>query len=255
MTPMTLTLALLVAEGVLLLLALLTVSWFRDNARRRRDNRAIETLVARVNKSRAERESVIEGFLTERMQMSGEPLEQAKVAMVRGELAVLQRFAGIYRRRDADAAARFDTELTSALAPYQQLEAFAEPLQGEHRAIEHAEIEALRAENVRLSEELTDMMETTSRMLNEYSTLFAGGAPGGSASPSDPVAGDAAGADDPEVAEGEGAEEGLAELLGVGAPESGDLDVEVAWADDAPSEAAEEPLAAGAQVPNAQSGS
>ena len=47
MTPMTLTLALLVAEGVLLLLALLTVSWFRDNAARRRDNQAIETLVAR----------------------------------------------------------------------------------------------------------------------------------------------------------------------------------------------------------------
>ncbi len=95
MTPMTLTLALLMAEGVLLLLALLTVSWFRDNASRRRDNQAIETLVARVNKSRAERESVIEGFLAERMQMSGKPLQQAKVAMVRGELALLQRFAGI----------------------------------------------------------------------------------------------------------------------------------------------------------------
>ncbi len=239
MTPMTLTLALLVAEGVLLLLALLTVSWFRDNARRHRDNRAIETLVARVNKAKAERESAIEGFLTERMQMSGMPLEQAKVAMVRGELALLQRFAGIYRRRDADAASRFDTELAAALAPYQQLEASAEPLQGEHRAIDHAEIEALRAENARLSEELTVTMETMGRMLNEYSTLFAGAAPRGSVSPADPVTGDATDAvDDHDVVEGEGAEEGLAEFLGVEAPESGDLDVEVAWADDAPSQRA-----------------
>jgi hypothetical protein len=254
MTPMTLTLTLLVAEGVLLLLALLTVSWFRDNARRRRDEQAIETLVARVNKARAERESVIEGFLAERMQMSGESWEQAKVAMVRGELALLQRFAGIYRRRDVDAAARFDTELTAALAPYQQLEAFAEPLQGEHRAIDHAEIEALRAENARLSEELTDTMETMSRMLNEYSTLFAGGAPGGSVSPGAPVTEGAAGADvDPGAADGEGAEGGLAEFLGVEAPGS-DLDVVVVGEDDA-SSASEEPPAAGAQVSKAQSGS
>ncbi|MGB5466751.1 MAG: hypothetical protein WBM84_11775 [Sedimenticolaceae bacterium] len=237
MTPMTLTLALLVAEGVLLLLALLTVSWFRDNARRRRDDQAIETLVARVNKARAERESAIEGFLTQRMQMSGTQLEQAKVAMVRGELALLQRFAGIYRRRDADAAARFDAELAAALTPYQQLEAYAEPLQGEHRAIDHAEIEALRAENARLSEELTATMETMSRMLNEYSTLFAGGATGDSNSPADPDTGDTADAvDGPEVAESEGAEEGLAEFLGLEAPESGDLDGEVAWADNAPSQ-------------------
>lgn len=252
MTPVTLTLALLVAEGVLLLLGLLTVSWFRDNARRRRDNQAIETLVARVNKSRAGRESVIEGFLTERMQMSGKPLEQAKAAMVRGELALLQRFAGIYRRRDADAAARFDTELTTALVPYQQLEAFAEPLQGEHQVIDNAEIEALRAENARLSGELTDTMETMSRMLNEYSTLFAGGAPGGSVSPGEPVTTDATDAvEDPGVAEGEGAEEGLPQFLGAEAPESGDLDVEVAWDDDGPSaaETAGKTLAAGEQVP------
>ncbi|MGD8956531.1 MAG: hypothetical protein PVJ03_04305 [Chromatiaceae bacterium] len=246
MTPMTLTLALLVAEGVLLLLALLTVSWFRDNAARRRDNQAIETLVARVNKSRAQRESVIEGFLAERMQMSGAALEQAKVAMLRGELALLQRFAGIYRRRDADAAARFDTELAAALGPYQQLEAYAEPLQGEHRAVDRAEIEALRADNLRLSEELTVTMETMSRMLNEYSTLFAGGVPGGSVSSPGPATGDAIGADGvPEVAAGEGAEEGLAEFLGVEAPESGDLDVEVASAEDP---------AAGVQVPKTQSG-
>ena len=244
MTPMTLTLALLVAEGVLLLLALLTVSWFRDNARRRRDDQAIETLVARVNQGRAQRESAIEGFLTERMQMSGAPLEQAKVAMVRGELALLQRFAGIYRRRDADAAARFDSELIAALAPYQELEAYAEPLQGEHRALDHAEIEALRAENTRLSEELTVTMETMSRMLNEYSTLFAGGAPGGSVSSANPVTGDATDAgDDPEVAKDGGAGEGSAEFPGVEAP----------WTDDAPS-AAEEPLAARAQAPQTQIG-
>jgi hypothetical protein len=256
MTPMTLTLGLLAAEGVLLLLALLAVSWFRDNARRRRDNQAIETLVARVNKARAERESAIEGFLAERMQMSGTPLEQAKVEMVRGELALLQRFAGIYRRRDADAAARFDTELAAALAPYQRLEAYAEPLQGERRAIDGAEIEALRAENARLSEELTVTMETMSRMLNEYSTLFAGGAPGGSISPSGSVTADVTGPDkDPEAA-GDGADEGLAEFLGVEAPESRDLDVEVAWADDAPSgpETAEESPAVAVQVPKTQSG-
>ena len=61
---------------------------------------------------------------------------------------------------------------------------------------------------------------------------------------------------DLQVAAGEGGEEGLAEFLGVEAPESGDLDVEVAWADDAPSgpEAAAEDPAAGVQVPKTQSG-
>ena len=147
--------------------------------------------------------------------------------------------------------------MAAALGPYQQLEAYAEPLQGEHRAIDRAEIEALRAENLRLSEELTVTMETMSRMLSEYSTLFAGGVPGGSVSSPGPATGDATGADGgPEVAAGEGGEEGLAEFLGVEAPESGDLDVEVAWADDAPSgpEAAAEDPAAGVQVPKTQSG-
>ena len=167
------------AELLLLLIVLLAVAFFRNRAASRRDQRAMRALIARVKKGKAEREQLLEQYLAERMGLSDPALTQAKVAMLRAELTLLQRFAGVYRNREAAMAARFDADLYAVLEPYHALavgtQADQEPSQpGE---VDETEIEALRQENERLSEELRITMETMSRMLNEYSTMFSGSAP------------------------------------------------------------------------------
>ena len=175
-------LVLLGALGVeLLLLALvfLAVAFFRNRAAFQRDQRAMRALIARVKKGKSEREEILEQFLAERMGLSEPALTQARVAMLRAELTLLQRFAAVYRNREAALAARFDADLYAALEPYQAL---AGGLQTEQEVSEpgeadETELEALRQQNERLSEELRITMETMSRMLNEYSTMFSGAPP------------------------------------------------------------------------------
>lgn len=165
------------AEIVLLLVVLLLVAFVREQARKRRDRLAVKALVARVRNGRAEREQALLQFLGERLGLSGETLQAAKVALLRSEQALLQRFAGVYRLRDADAASRFDIDLYQSLEAYQSLgpgEGGGSTEEAKAAAEAHdAELERLRKENTRLSEELQITMDTMSRMLNEYTTMFA----------------------------------------------------------------------------------
>lgn len=178
---MTIMLAVLAAEIVLLLFVLLTMSWLRNRAARRRDAEAVKALVARIKKGKTDREAAIEKFLVEGLGLSGDALQKTRVAMLRAELTLLQRFAGVYKKREADAAARFDGDVVAALEPYLTLQA---DLGGESIAVEAAPsadgyaLDKLREENQRLSDELKITMETMSRMLNEYSTMFSGGVSG-----------------------------------------------------------------------------
>ena len=188
-------LAALGAELFLLLLVLLSVSWFSNRGARQRDAKAATALIARVKKEKPERAAAIEKFLNAGMGMEGEVLEQAKTAMLRGELVLLQRFAGIYKKRDAAAAARFDGDLVAAIEPYHALTGQGGGTEAavDGEPVDDRELEALRKENQRLSDELKITMETMSRMLNEYSTMFGGGEAAAAAPISSVVAGAAAG--------------------------------------------------------------
>ena len=175
-------LAALGAELVLLVMVLLAASWFSNRGAKKRDAQAAAALVARVKQAKPERAAAIEKFLSSGMGMEGDQLEQAKTAMLRSELTLLQRFAGIYKKHDAAAAARFDGDVTAALEPYHALTAQGSAAQAEEgQAVDDQETEALRKENKRLSDELKITMETMSRMLNEYSTMFAGAETGDAA--------------------------------------------------------------------------
>lgn len=178
--PMISMLAMLAGELVLLLLVLLSIAWFRGRAARRRDERAIRLLVTRVRNSRTERETGIGRFLDERMGLSGEDLAQAKSAILQSELVLLKRFAELYRRRDADGAARFDADLVTALTPYHELKADDVVVAIEPAPVDDSELEKLREQNQLLSDELSVNMETMSKMLREFSTMF-GGSPGDAA--------------------------------------------------------------------------
>ena len=171
-------LASLLGEIVLLALVLLTIAYLRSRAQRKRDLKAVKTLIARIKNGKAEREKTILQFLEQGMGLSGEALQQAKVATLRAELGMLQRIAGVYRLRESAALARMDDDLFAAIGPYHALVAGpAEAADSDATPVDDNELEQLRKENQRLSEELTITMETMGRMLNEYSSMFAGGSP------------------------------------------------------------------------------
>lgn len=170
-------------EILLLLVVLLAVSFFRARARERRDLKAIKALVARAKKSKPEREKLLAQFLQQNMGLDGDALEKAKVAMLRAEMSLVQRFASVYHQREASAAARFDDDVFAVTSPYHALSGSAEHVEVPPPGhCEHEEIELLRTENQRLSDELRTTIETMSRMLSEYSTMFSGEA-GGAAAP------------------------------------------------------------------------
>ena len=165
--------------GELLLVAfvLLLVYWIRHSGMARRDRKAVARLIAGVRKGKAEREATIAHFLKEKMGLSGAAFEQAKVALLREELRLLQRFADTYRRRDSSSAAQFQLDVEAALASYQDLSGGAGGTAAVPEApIDLSELESLRERNERLSEELSVTMDTMSRMLSEYSTMFTIGA-------------------------------------------------------------------------------
>jgi hypothetical protein len=171
-----------VGELLLLALALLLASWIRQRGQWRRDAKAVQVLVERVRQGASERKQALEAFLARNQALQGEALTAATTELWRAEVAVLQQFAGIYRDRDAAAAAQFDIRLTAAVAPYHELEVNAESAASvpDGEAPDPDEIDSLRRENKRLSDELKITMETMSRMLNEYSTMFSGAPPGDS---------------------------------------------------------------------------
>jgi len=171
MTDLMFWLALAGGEVLLLVFVLLLVYWIRHSAMARRDRQAIGRLISAVRAGRAEREAAIGSFLAERMGLQGAELDRARVAMMREELGLLQRFATVYRDRDAGSAAQFHIAVQSALAPWFELSGSGTAGGSE---TDDSELEALRQENKRLSEELSVTMETMSRMLSEYSSMFAG---------------------------------------------------------------------------------
>ena len=176
MTGASLWLSLLGVEIGLVLLLVLVASWVRGLLAARRDRAAIATLIERVTSAKAQRAQQLEQFLVERMGLAGEALEVRKAALLRGELYLLQRFANTYRRRDAGNAALFDLVVNDGIAPYLELQAgeyAGAATSTDEAVVDTGEIEILRAENEHLKGELQITMDTMSRMLMEYSGMFA----------------------------------------------------------------------------------
>lgn len=175
MSGMLFWLALAGAEVALVIFVLLLVYWIRNSSAARRDRKAATRLVARVRKGKADREAVITRFLSEQMGLAGAQLQETKTAILRAELRLLQRFADTYGRRVSGTAAQFNIDVEAGFAPYLELRGGGESAKIVEADVDGDELDALRAQNERLSEELSVTMDTMSRMLSEYSTMFAGG--------------------------------------------------------------------------------
>jgi hypothetical protein len=175
-------------ELLLVLVLLLLVSWIRNVAARRRDKLAIRSLVSETRKFKEQRVAQISDFLSSQFGMTGEPLGLAARAMYKAEVGLIQAFASTYLQRNAWAAARFRGQVENSTEPYWSLSAdgVVQHVSADEQAAAEAveavdgevlgddgEVKRLRGENDRLSEELRVTMDTMSRMLTEYSTIFA----------------------------------------------------------------------------------
>jgi hypothetical protein len=161
--------------------AVLFVQWRRA----RRDRAAVARLVTMVRSRLPERRSGVRDLLG-RTGMLGQVLDDATDRILGSELRLYAVCANAYLDRDAGALARLNEAVDAAIAPYWGLGVSApadadvvvtQPADDAQRAgIDPAEYERLREENQRLSAELQVTLDTMSRMLSEYSAMFAGGA-------------------------------------------------------------------------------
>lgn len=184
----------LIAELVLLALVLLSIAYVRQLSAQRRDRDAMASLVARVRQQRGEREEVIERFVTGSLGLEGQPAEDLKVRLLRDEMALIQRFVDVYRRRESVMAARFDGDVFALLAGYHAIEAApsvpTDPAEDVGAtSMDPDELAQLQADKSRLEDALRITMETMSRMLNDYSSMFGDDDENAEGFPSGPASG------------------------------------------------------------------
>jgi hypothetical protein len=170
-SDLTLWLALIGGEVVLVVLVLLLVAWVRERAARNNARSAVATLVSKVKTGKGDRERAVRELLSNRFGLAGEALEATTLAIVREERRLYQTFANVYLQRDDSAAAAFDLSVEAAVGPYWGLKGGGEAAPAQ-APVDTGEIEQLRQENRRLSEELQITMDTMTRMLSEYSAVF-----------------------------------------------------------------------------------
>ncbi len=142
--------------------------------------KAAKHLVDRIQGDKETRSERLRARLAEQYLYAGEKLEQALHDLTQAEMRLYQNIINSYLKQDVVEFQQTDVEVENLVLAYQGLElpevAVAEPVEGEGNADESAEIQRLKEENERLYDELRVTMDTMGRMLNEYSSMFAGGA-------------------------------------------------------------------------------
>ncbi|MCU7944859.1 MAG: hypothetical protein KZQ87_19500 [Candidatus Thiodiazotropha sp. (ex Cardiolucina cf. quadrata)] len=164
---------LVVLSGILVLFTLL---------RKGRIRRAAAHLAERVKTDKAKREQRLKVLLQDRYQYKEAELQQTLHNMMQTEMLLYQNVINGFLKDDQVHLQQIDVDVENLVLGYQGLEVSSAPATSSTQASDsNEEITKLKEENERLSEELRVTMDTMGRMLNEYSTMFAGGADAGQA--------------------------------------------------------------------------
>ncbi len=168
--------ALIIAEvflGMLIISVLLVVFAV---LRKRRIRQAARYLADRVQQDRANRTERLRTLLHENYQLEGTVLEQNLHNIMQMEMVLYQNVINGFTKDDHLYLQQTDVDVENLVLSYQVLgnsmdAKAAAPVSSD----DDEELEHLRTENKRLSDELKVTMDTMGRMLNEYSTMFADG--------------------------------------------------------------------------------
>lgn len=146
----------------------------------RRKSKAIQAAKAleeRIRDHAAERAKRLRNKLTEQYQYDAEAAEAAEKLITQSEMRLYEHVINSYIKQDLSAFAKLDADVDLIDQGYQGLEVEAVTAEPEPIDVtESPEYQRLQEENTRLTDELRVTMDTMARMLNEYSTMFAGGA-------------------------------------------------------------------------------
>lgn len=197
---------LLELTGVMIVLCLLL--GVRASLRRRKEWAAANKLVAALKGEQEARRQEIRSLLASKYGYHGDQLNEKATAISRAEWRFYQTLINIYLKRDAESVVSLHRAFAEATDPYYRLEVLAAPaaqpakpppepppepqqeirpaaprpsavpmnvMGGVEALDDFAEMQHLREENERLSEELQITMGTISRMLSEYSSIVGRG--------------------------------------------------------------------------------
>ncbi len=161
---------LLVLSGVLVLLVIL---------RKGRIRKAAHHLAERVQSDKKKRTERLKALLSGKYGYGGAELEQALHNITQNEMRLYQNIINGFLKDDQVFLQQVDVDVENLVLSYQGLNApqgsSAEVVEVSDDSDAAEEIQKLREENERLSDELKVTMDTMGRMLNEYSTMFSGG--------------------------------------------------------------------------------
>ena len=158
---------LLILSGVLLFFAL---------RRKGRIRNAAHHLAERVKSDKPARSERLKSLLKEKYGYQDEALEQAVHTISQAEMHLFQNLINGYIKDDQVHLQQVDVDEENLVLAYQQLKTPAGPAApAGDESDSGEELARLQEENKRLSDELRVTMDTMGRMLNEYSSMFAGG--------------------------------------------------------------------------------
>ncbi|MET0064627.1 MAG: hypothetical protein ABW176_20240 [Candidatus Thiodiazotropha endolucinida] len=173
--------ALIVAEVLIGLVVLSGILVLFTLLRKGRIRRAAAHLAERVKTDKAKREQRLKVLLQDRYQYQEAELQQTLHNMMQTEMLLYQNVINGFLKDDQVHLQQIDVDVENLVLGYQGLEVSAPATSSTQASDSNEEITQLKEENERLSEELRVTMDTMGRMLNEYSTMFAGGADAGQA--------------------------------------------------------------------------
>ncbi|MCG8087766.1 MAG: hypothetical protein JAZ13_18885 [Candidatus Thiodiazotropha taylori] len=158
-------LGLVILSGLLLLFTLL---------RKQRIRKAAHHLAERVQSDKEKRSERLKKLLEEQYQLQSPQLDQTLHGIVQTEMTLYQNMLNGFLKDDQVYLQQIDVDVENLVLAYQALAGNVSGAGGSDD-VSSDEVEALKAENERLAEELKVTMDTMGRMLNEYSTMFADG--------------------------------------------------------------------------------
>ncbi len=178
-------------ELLMVLGAALAVLLVMGATKRKRDREAAMHLIKTVKDGEAKRREDIGRWLKQKHGLTGEALDQGVRDMIKAEMLLIQRVANLYVKRDRISLRELNIDVESVSEPFRKLEtgaaAAAPAVTGSDEApADNSGDEALRAENETLKQELQITMETMSRMLSEYASMFGSSQVGGMSAPAMP---------------------------------------------------------------------
>lgn len=170
---------LLIAAEVFLVLLVAVISLLWMNARRRRaDRQAAMFLVGVVKEREAERVAATREVLEQRFGYSGDALETKIREIIRTEKLLFQRVINMYVKRDVISMRELNIDVETVTEPFRTLDVQAGSTAAPAASagsLSDEEAHVLRNDNESLKQELQITMETMSRMLGEYASMFGGG--------------------------------------------------------------------------------